>query len=137
MIFHLPTTLTTVTLSNLVLTLIEVQATQVPPIYFSGNWGTPAAINNPSNIRSPRSSPNAWVTNLDGNFLVGTREALKMPVFDKFDTVFKAELRFWQNIDFGQSVGASSYHVAGSILYRYQGNFEVLGGTVPVSDILG
>ncbi len=98
------------------------------PYLLQWELGTPAAINNPSNIKSPRSSPNAWVTNLDGNFLVGTREALKMPVFDKFDTVFKAELRFWQNIDFGQSVGASSYNVAGSILYRYQGNFEVLGG---------
>lgn len=90
--------------------------------------GAPPATNNPTNIKSPRSSPNAWVTNLDGNFLVGTREALRMPVFDKFDTVFKAELRFWQNIDFGQSVGASSYNVAGTVLYKYQGNFEVLGG---------
>lgn len=88
--------------------------------------GAPPA-NNPTNIRSARSSPNAWVTNLDGNFLVGTRENLIMPVFDKFDTVFKAELRFYQNIDFGQSVGAASYDVAGSVLYRQQGVFEVLG----------
>ncbi len=98
------------------------------PYLLQWELGTPAVTNNPSNIKTPRSSPNAWVTNLDGNFLVGTREALKMPVFKKFDTVFKAELRFWQNIDFGQSVGASSFDVAGTILYRYQGNFAVLGG---------
>ncbi len=98
------------------------------PYLLQWELGTPAVTNNPSNIKTPRSSPNAWVTNLDGNFLVGTREALKMPVFDKFDTVFKAELRFWQNIDFGQSVGQTSYDVAGTVLYYNLGNYEVLGG---------
>lgn len=94
--------------------------------------GTPT---NSGSITTPRSSPNAWVTNLNGDFLVGTTEELVMPVLDDFDTISKAELRFYQNIDFGNTFGATSFDVAGTIKYKKQGQFEVLGEQYQASNI--
>jgi len=57
--------------------------------------GTPSF----GNIVSPQSSPNAWVTNLDGPYLTNTQENLRTPALDNFDTVIKPTVRFWQNVD--------------------------------------
>ena len=64
--------------------------------------GTPSF----GNITSPQSSPNAWVTDLDGAYLTGTEEVLRTPVMANFDTVFKPTIKFFQNVDMGAAEGA-------------------------------
>ncbi len=70
------------------------------------------------------SAPNAWVTNLDGKFRIGTTERLLVPLLNEFDTISKAEVRFWHNIDFGSS---SSSMAAGTVEYFTNGGYQTLG----------
>ncbi len=70
---------------------------------------------------------NAWVTNIDGPFLVGTTEQLRLPVFEEFDTVFNAKLNFYMNLDFGTNLGSgTSYNVGATALY-FSGGWKILG----------
>lgn len=78
-------------------------------------------------ISSARSAPNAWVTNLDGPFLIGTQEILSVPILDSIDTIAKAEFRFYQNIDMGNSAGASDFVAAGTVRIFDQGQWKPLG----------
>lgn len=70
---------------------------------------------------------NAWVTNIDGPFLVGTTEWLRTPVYEEFDTVFNAKLNFYMNLDFGTNSGSgTSYDVASTLSY-FSGGWKILG----------
>lgn len=86
---------------------------------------------NSGNITQDRSiTGNAWVTNIDGDFLVGTREELRLPIIEEFDTVKNAELIFWQWLDVGSNPGSGTqYNVAANVSYFSNGQYEILGGT--------
>lgn len=70
---------------------------------------------------------NAWVTNIDGPFLVGTREWLRTPVFEEFDTVFNAKLNFYMNLDFGPNLGSGTAYNVGASCYYFSGGWKILG----------
>lgn len=78
-------------------------------------------------INGARSTPNAWVTNLDGQYLVGTTERLGVPVLTNLDTIAKAEIQFYQNIDMGNSSGGSDFIAAGQVQVFEQGQWRPLG----------
>ncbi|AEV32009.1 T9SS type A sorting domain-containing protein [Owenweeksia hongkongensis] len=71
---------------------------------------------------------NAWVTNLEGDFLVGTKEWLRTPVYEEFDTVVNAKLNFYMNLNFGSNggTGGTNYNVAATCYYFNQG-WQILG----------
>ena len=75
----------------------------------------------------PHSAPNTWATNLDGPFIPGTTENLVVPNLDNFDTIARAEFRFWQNHNFG---GGSSgdYNAAGTVEYFDGTKYVPMGG---------
>lgn len=87
--------------------------------FLQWEFGTPSG----NVISNAQSSPNAWVTNLDGNFLPATDEILNAPLMQGFDTLSSVELRFWQFFDFGAPTNA-----AGVVEYRNSGTWEALGG---------
>lgn len=80
--------------------------------------GTPSF----GNITNAQSSPNAWVTLLDGPYLTNTEEILRTPTLDNFDTVVKPTIRFWQNVDMG--TGA-----AGAFETNIQTGWESVAGS--------
>lgn len=90
--------------------------------FLQWEFGTPSA----NVISSAHSSPNAWATNLDGNFLPATDEFLIAPQMEGFDSLNSVELRFWHYMDFGVGSPASA---AGVVEYRNGGAWEALGGT--------
>ena len=65
--------------------------------------GTPSF----GNINNAQSSPNAWVTDLDGPYLTNTTEILRIPRLDNFDTVVKPTVRFWQNVNMGSGAAGA------------------------------
>lgn len=92
--------------------------------------------NGPGLIRDDKDGGgNAWVTNIDGVFLVNSVEQLRLPTYDDFDTVKNAQLRFWQIFDFGANLGTNSdYDFAGTCLY-YNQSWKILGGTSVVKNL--
>ncbi|MGB0176426.1 MAG: T9SS type A sorting domain-containing protein [Owenweeksia sp.] len=92
--------------------------------YFEGSFrqwelGQPTG----TRIRNAYSSPNAWVTNLDGIVIPGTSEYLYTPDVVNFDTVVKVSLRFRHNMDFAAASDAKTSKAVGAIQYR-----EILNG---------
>lgn len=90
--------------------------------FLQWEFGTPTG----NVISSAHSSPNAWVTNLDGNFFPATDEFLIAPQMRGFDSLESVELRFYQYMDFGVGSPASA---AGVVEYRNGGTWEAVGGT--------
>lgn len=90
--------------------------------FLQWEFGVPSA----SLISSAHSSPNAWATNLDGNFLPATDEFLIAPQMEGFDSLNSVEFRFFHYMDFGVGSPASA---AGVVEYRNAGVWEALGGT--------
>lgn len=79
---------------------------------------------------------NAWVTNIDGPFLVGTREWLRTPTYEEFDTVVNAKLNFYMNINFGSNQGSgTSYNVAATCNYLNRGAWAILGENTIASNL--
>lgn len=106
--------------------------------FWQWELGSPSAKtpNGPGLIRDDRTGGgNAWVTNIDGNFLVNSTEQLRFPIFEEFDTVKNAQLRFYQVFDFGPNLGSgTNYDVAGTVYYQNQG-WKILGGTTVVKNL--
>ena len=106
--------------------------------FWQWELGSPSAKtpNGPGLIRDDRTGGgNAWVTNIDGAFLVNSTEQLRFPIFEEFDTVKNAQLRFYQVFDFGPNNGSgSSYDVAGTCYYQNQG-WKILGGSTVVKNL--
>ncbi|MDZ7846258.1 MAG: hypothetical protein U5L96_05590 [Owenweeksia sp.] len=75
----------------------------------------------------PYSSPNSWTINLDGTFLTGTTEYLFNPRLANFDTVVRAELRFYESHNLG---GGSSpnFNASGTFEFHDGQGFRILGG---------
>ncbi len=90
--------------------------------FLQWEFGTPTG----NVISSPHSSPNAWATNLDGNFLPATDEYLVAPLMEGFDSLNSVEYRFYHYMDFGVGSPASA---AGVVEYRNGGSWDPLGGT--------
>lgn len=106
--------------------------------FWQWELGSPSAKtpNGPGLIRDDKDGGgNAWVTNIDGNFLVNSTEQLRLPIYEGFDTVKNAQLRFYQIFDFGANSGSgSSYNVAGTLYYLNQG-WKILGGNTVVNNL--
>ena len=88
--------------------------------FFQWELGSPLG----TTISSAHSSPNAWVTRLNGNFYPQTEEILNAPFLRNFVDIYLAELRFWHYLDFG----TGTPQAAGRVEYQNAGNWDVLGG---------
>ncbi len=75
----------------------------------------------------PHSSPNAWALNLDGPFITGTTENLINPNLDNFDTIARAEFRFYQNHNFGGG-SSGAYNAAGTVEFFDGTKYVPMGG---------
>lgn len=54
-----------------------------------------------------KSGQNTWITHRSENGIL-SNEKLALPIFTGFDSIYDAEIRFWQNYDFGPSPGYGS-----------------------------
>lgn len=90
--------------------------------FLQWEFGTPTG----NVISSAHSSPNAWVTNLDGNFYPASDEFLIAPQMNGFDSLNSVQLRFFHYMDFGVGSPATA---AGVVEYRNGGSWDALGGT--------
>lgn len=57
---------------------------------------------------SAQAGDNVWATNIsDGYYFDGTEERVRTPILDNFDTIVKPTIRFFQNIDMGNSAAGA------------------------------